>query len=357
MSIRKIQFALILICTLSMAAAKAYDYDPNDFATEVTEYVAGDMWQVDSVEPTHPFNNPTNALGRPTIDTTGDNRDIVPVSTIVPVVIVYPSFRYFELVTIGDGGRLVLKFNHPVRDDENNPYGIDFIVFGNAIQDNGSMTTHWANGNPANFWVNTDIINEEMAIVSVSQDGINWYSYSGGPYSDGFAPTLGRVYDPEHPDTGIGAWNLWWGQATNPTLPLDPAITAASFDGKSVGGISQMYGRSSGGTGYDLQESGFEWIQYVKIESWPGGNSPEVDAVSDVSCCGDWKHPFPAGDITHDCNVNYEDIAKLAEYWLEVVTGPEDEAAAADIYGDNIINFKDWAMMAGTWLESSWQGE
>ena len=174
------------------------------------------------------------------------------------------------MVTIGEGGRLVLKFNHPVEDDENNPYGIDFIVFGNAVQDNGDIWIRWSNDDPTDFWVNSDIVNEDAAVVSVSQDGINWYSYTGGPYSDCFPPTLGRVYDTNHPDTSIGSWNHWWGQATNPTLPLNPAITSATFEGKTVAEISQIYGQSSGGTGYDLQESGFAWIQYVKIEPQNG---------------------------------------------------------------------------------------
>lgn len=342
----------MLICALA-ATASAYEYDANDFAAEVVEYVEGDASEYDWISGL-PFDNPANALGRPTVDTTGENWKI-PVSTDVPVVNVYAAFRSFELVTVGEGGRLILRFNHPVRDDDNNPYGVDFIVFGNAQQETGTGL-FWENKNPATFWVNSSDLIAEEAIVSVSPDGTNWYSYANGPYADSFAPTFGRVYDPNNPDQSIGSWNLWWGQATDPTLPLNPVLTAQNFVGKTVAQISQMYGESAGGTGYDLSESEMEWIQYVKIIG-RNGNTPEVDAVADVSCCGDWKHPYPDGDVTHDCRVDYEDLAVLVSFWLDQIIAPENPAAIADIHSDNIINFKDWAVMSDSWLECSWQCE
>ncbi len=355
MPVIKIQFVLTMICMLPMVTARGYEYDANDFAVEVVEYIEGEAPETDYIDGL-PFNNPANALGRPTVDTTGDNWNVVWPFLPAPVVDVYPSFRSFELVTVGDGGRLIVRFNHPVRDDENNPYGVDFIVFGNAQQKSGTGL-FWQNKNPTTFIVNSsEFIGADEAIVSVSQDGINWYSFSSGPYADSFAPTFGRVYDGNNPDQSIGSWNLWWGYPTDPTLPLDTALTPQNFVGKSVAEISQMYGESAGGTGFDLSESGMEWIEYVKSEG-RNGSTPEVDAVADVSACGDWKHPYPGGDITHDCQVDYEDFALLSDFWLEVVTGPEEPAAAADIYGDNMINFKDWAIMADAWLQCSWQCE
>ena len=47
-----------------------------------------------------------------------------------------------EIVSIGAGGQLVLKFNTPVTDDPNNSYGIDLLVFGNAI----FIDENWPNG-------------------------------------------------------------------------------------------------------------------------------------------------------------------------------------------------------------------
>ncbi|MHC4395433.1 MAG: dockerin type I domain-containing protein [Planctomycetota bacterium] len=345
----KIRIVFSLVCLCLALTVGAYDYDPNDFAIEVIDYDEGTGADIDWIDGTA-FDDPCTALGRPTIDTTGDNWNI-PVPVNVPLVIVYSAFRSFEVVTVGHGGQLILKFNHPVRDDVQNPYGIDFIVFGNAQQNCGQ---YWTNGNPEDFVVTGSSLIAEAGFVSVSQDGVSWYRYDNSPYADTFAPTLGRVYDPNNPDTSIGQWNLWWAEPTEPVLPLDPSLTVADMVGMTVAEAAQVYGHSAGGGGFDLAESGMDWIEYVRIE----GNeevTPEIDAVADVACCGDYKHPFPVGDINTDCKVGYEDLASLCQYWLAEISGPNDPAKTADVYEDDIVNLQDWALIAENWQECSWQ--
>ncbi|HDL08585.1 MAG TPA: hypothetical protein ENG35_07615 [Desulfobacteraceae bacterium] len=355
-----------------------YIYDPNDFATGWIEYYHNGMYN-DWLSGM-PFDDPTTTLGRPTIDTTGDDW-YIPEDEAAPVNPVYPAFRYFEMVFLGEEGYITVEFNHPVRDDENNPYGIDFIVFGNAFQVIGGGQG-WTNGDPALTTVGPDGF-YEPGIVSVSQDGITWYSFTNdsnfmsgdpnfvklpadvndGPFCDSFAPTLGRVYDPCNPDTSIGEWNQWWAEPTNPTFPVDPNLWFDSFDGYTVAQICETYGNSAGGTGYDIDRldlpvdpvTGKKWFQYVRIDDKTGGGNAELDAVSDVSCCGDYKHPFPQGDISKDCRVNFEDYAILAGYWLEQIVG-DDPAKVADIYEDDndIIDLYDLGMLADNWLSCSW---
>ena len=79
--------------------------------------------------------------------------------------------------------------------------------------------------------------------------------------------------------------------------------------------MALSYEGAAGGTGFDLKESGFQWIQYIKIE---GGSTPEIDAVAavDPGQCGDENHPYPTGDLNEDCIVNIEDFAILANNWL-----------------------------------------
>ncbi|MHC4122014.1 MAG: hypothetical protein ACYSSI_00440 [Planctomycetota bacterium] len=340
---------LLLLCLHFGPAVYAYEYDPNDFAIEVITYIEGLSADTDWIDGTR-FNNPYNALGRPTVDTTGDIWNI-PVALNVPVVSVYSAFRSFEVVTVGDGGELILKFNHPVEDDENNPYGIDLIIFGNAQQE---AMQYWLNGDPNLFMIQSSDMIEEPGVVSVSQDGLNWYRYTNGLYADTFAPTFGRIYDPNNPDKSIGSWNDFWAEPTNPTVPVDPLLTSGDTAGMTVAEMSQIYGSSAGGTGFDLDESSMDWILYVRIE----GNesvTPEIDAVADVSCCGDYKHPSPLGDITFDCSVDYEDIEMLSYYWLAEITVPDDPAIQADIYEDDVIDFKDWALLVSTWRRCTWQ--
>ncbi len=379
-----ILFLWFLVCTFSgftwadlNSAYKNYQYDPNDFAVEVLEYHPIGMatdWLSDL-----PFNNPNNALGRPTIDTTGDDW-YIPEVQAVPVTPVYPPFRSRELVFLGEGGWITLRFPHPVRDDENNPYGIDFMVFGNAMQILGNGQG-WTNGDPAQITVGPGGFSEP-GIVSVSQDGVIWYSFTtnqnfmagnpafiklpvdaeDGPFCDSFAPTLGRMYDPANPDPALGQWNLWWAEPANPTLPVDPNLCFESFGGFTVADICQVYGPSAGGTGYDISRldlpvdstNGKKWFQYVRVDDRSAGGSAEVDAVSDVSCCGDWKHPYPTGDLTRDCKVNMLDLALLAAYWLHEISGPDDPANHANLVPDAIIDLEDAVLLLNHWLDCNW---
>ncbi len=312
------------VCFLICSVGWAYDYDPNDFAAEVVDYVQGTGVINDYLSGV-PFNDPDTAIGRPTLMTTGDGFYIPPAQS-VPVVPVYGPFRYFEVVSIGTGGRLTVKFNHPIANDRNNPYGIDFIIYGNAAQTIAGGQ-HWTNGNPEQTTV-TDSITDEPGIVSVSQDGATWYYFSNGPYADSFAPTAGLQWDDV---------NDVWAEELDPTRPVDPNITAASLNGKTVAQIIELYDGSAGGTGFDIGSLGLDWIQYVRIEDKSGNSATtEIDAIADVSCCGDYKHPLPAGDLDENCRVDFFDFAVLVQNWPPPA------------------HWDDMSAMAENWLMCSW---
>ena len=312
----------LLTCS---AAPAQYVYDPADFAVEVVDYHAGNSGQTwDSLSPNRNFKDSSTAMGRPTVDSCGDDW-YFPMDDPAPVNPAYPAFRYYEICTVGydshreslqtiyDGtGYLELKFGGRVYDNPLNPFGCDFIVFGNAAQDGQS---EWSNGDPQDLTIGPDAFTEPGAVL-VSQDGVTWYRLpepgeapAGGGQAargvDDFAPTLGRVYDPANPDTSINTeyWtNQWWGHPTNPTYPLDPALDPADFNGMTVAQIAEAYEGSAGGTGLDLlaldaadyaalttdPNTGMKWIQYVRIENPKDGDgeyygaSTEVDAVADV---------------------------------------------------------------------------
>lgn len=57
------------------------------------------------------------------------------------------------------GGFIEFKFENGITNDEKNPYGIDFVIYGNAF-----------NGNP------------EAGAVQVSEDGTTWYELAGSNY-------------------------------------------------------------------------------------------------------------------------------------------------------------------------------
>jgi hypothetical protein len=311
-------FCFVMVWLSVTTVALGLDYDPNDFATEVVQYVEGNDVGTDWLSG-QPYNNPNCALGRATLETTGDGW-FIPLDQNVPVVPVYPPFRAFEVVTIGNGGLLTVKFNHRIADDENDPYGIDFIVFGNAAQ---SSEQFWENGNPEEITVDSTIWGADPGIVSVSQDGQTWFVFSSGPYADDFAPTASYEWD-EAEDR--------WAEELDPTQPIDPNLRASDFAGKTLAEMIKAYNGSAGGTGFDLRwlsqedyaklavdpNTGRRWIQYVRIEDKPGSSATtEIDAIADASCCGDYKHPYPAGDLNKDCRVDFYDIAVIGLHWLD----------------------------------------
>lgn len=257
------------------------------YAVEVVSYIEGTAVGLDPIT-FEAFDSPEAALGRPTVETTGDGL-FIPVSEPVPLVPVSPAFRATELVTVGIGGSLTLRFDHKVLDDPENPCGIDFMVYGNAFSTLPGGVV-WTNGCPASAIVSANFV-VEPSMVSVSQDGIEWKAFSDGPFADDFAPTLGRIFAPDSPAQIPGLpENGWWGKPTDPTRPLDPALTGALAAGETVAEVSRWFGASAGGTGFDLAElsfpldleTGLKWIQYVRVSA-SGASTPEVDAVADAA--------------------------------------------------------------------------
>ncbi len=296
---RKKMFIALAYALFSFAAiTKAYDYDANDFAIEVIDYVEGSGVGL--------HNDPNSAVGRPSLETGGKRYP-----ETEPVVPVFQPWLANQVITIGDGGRLTVKFSHPLENDRNNPYGVDFIVFGNSFLVialvNGNEQD-WDFGNPEQTIV-SGAVASEPGIVSVSQDGQTWYTFSDGPYADDFAPTAAYRWDDV---------NDVWGTELDPTRPLDPNLSAAEMDGMTVAEVIELYNGSAGGTGFDIGVFGFAWIQYVRIEDDPRSDvTTEIDAISDVTCCGDYRHPFPVGDLNKDCRVDMLDFGLIAAHWLD----------------------------------------
>jgi hypothetical protein len=82
------------------------------------------------------------------------------------------------------------------------------------------------------------------------------------------------------------------------TKPVNPAMrTRFGSGGLSAADGIDLYDGSGGGTGFDLKESGFTSIQYVKVEGLTGYSAGEIDAVSIV-------RPMAVGDALTISPVN-----------------------------------------------------
>lgn len=244
------------------------------------------------------YNNSHNALGAPTAYMNQQYGGVVnPINPAWGESDLYSLVQYDEETPAA----IDIEFDHRVYDDPQNPYGQDFIVFGNAmLLYSGNSSSYYAEGEaPENFTIASTCISE-LAKVEVSQDGKNWHPIPDAPYADGFAPTLGYTYDTTAPDSTLFNGNLWWSKRTDPTLPLPPALTSSDWSNITLAELCKRYNGSAGGTGYDISgikklsadETGRKWIKYVRIkpvfedyddEGYPLFSEPEIDAVADVA--------------------------------------------------------------------------
>ena len=287
--------ALAAAGILSAAAESPYGAEVVDYAT-----AAKDMR----------FSNPNNVLGAPTRFVKVYSGSMGGVSStsyggvVHPVVPGYSGGLHLSLVSPDDEepGYVVIAFDHDVIDDPDNPFGVDFLVFGNSGCTKSTNTGMTALDDPTTCRLTAYGFPEESVVEVAQKPNGPWYGSSQWRTSDGFAPTLGHVYDPANADTNLYSGNLWWGAPTDPTYPVDPRIDFSDCAGLTLAELCQRYNGSAGGAGYDLADTripadaahgGRKWFRYVRIscayseepndEGDYGFTEPEVDAVADVA--------------------------------------------------------------------------
>ena len=226
------------------------------YAAEVISYSPG-------VGFSRGYTNATSALGEPSRVTPGVFGG--------PVDPFDPDYLPSQLVSIGAGGSLTVKFSRPVLNHPNNRFGIDFIIFG----DSGFIITNAFD--PVTF----DLIgiaatdgslfgnNTGVSRVWVSRDGVTFYELN---------PALAPTVDNLLPTDGSG----------NFSTPADPTLTQTDFAGLSLEQIRALYLGSAGGAGYDISwaqdaegnPANLQQISYVRVEILSG--KAEVDGFAAV---------------------------------------------------------------------------
>jgi len=238
------------LCVALVLAAASGACASNPFSTSVVSYFPGS-------NPVPGYTNPNSALGEPTRYT---GVGVFP-SAVTPF---NPPFLSSEVVSIGVGGSLTLRFDQPVTNDPQNPFGIDLLVFGNAFYNDSSYPLGIVDG----------IVSAGRGQVDVSADGTHWFTVPGLP-ADAEFPTLGYsdLTDPYALDPGSVLSDF--------TRPVDPAFSAM---GKTFAQLVAAYNGSGGGSGIDFASTGLSAIQFVRIiNPLTSSVTVEIDAVSDVS--------------------------------------------------------------------------
>ncbi|MFW5697573.1 MAG: PEP-CTERM sorting domain-containing protein [Fimbriimonadaceae bacterium] len=222
------------------------------------------------------YNDPNSVLGKPTTlfnSGSASNPDIRRTKLAEGLFNTDPEGGKL-ITTIGEGQSVTVKFAQPVVDDPNNWYGLDFIVFGNAFFSAEGVVDDDTNANTMKLGQSGAAFTEPVK-VSVSQDNVNWYTFDDGPYADTLFPTNAYRWDRDAA--------AWTDQELDWTKPVDPSLTNADFGGITIADALDLYDGSAGGTGFDLAESGFASIQYIRVEGVSGFAGGEIDAFADVA--------------------------------------------------------------------------
>jgi hypothetical protein len=210
------------------------------------------------------------------------------VKLVEPAYHLDPTQTRKLLLTLGEGAAVVIRFAEPIRDNPAHPYGVDLLVFGNAaftaagmVHDGTDLNTLRLSG--GGFY--------EPLLVSVSPGYTGrpgedpdrwetwaWYRYENGPYADTAFPTQAHHWD--------RARAAWTEALMDFTKPVNPALAGWFAPGAArtltAAEAIALYEGAGGGTGFDLRESGFDAVRYVKLEGRPGFSGGEVDALAAV---------------------------------------------------------------------------
>jgi hypothetical protein len=256
----------------------AYVCNTNDFAVQIVSSA--------NIYTHSPYSNVLAVLGPPTLKFYDiyDSRLTNEITKVVePEYWTLPDKVTPDICEISVGGYITLKMGAPIYHNPNNPYGLDFIVFGNSFYvDQGGSTVNNLTDMDSLPIAGLSGTYGHTTTVSVSQDGVNWYTY---PYVPFLLPSDAYQWD--------RANHAWKNEKTFESKPVNPTLNFPG--GIMASDVVDQYVGANGGTGYSLQPSGLPWIQYVRI--WAGtsttdtssGDYTVIDAIGAV-------HPATVGD-------------------------------------------------------------
>ena len=247
----------IIIILLGLAALPgASETRATQFAAEVVSYKSGVGFATDWSTGAG-YTNKDAIVGPPARETPGKwGGPITPFS---------PPYLLAQILSIGEGGEVTLKFGKPIRDESLTPFGLDFLVFGGA----GFTIT---NGDFGGGGITDGTLfgqDDGETRVSVSADGDAWFVLD---------PKRAPAFDAYHPTDGSGDFGL----------PVNPALDKGDFAAGGLAKFTELYDGSGGGTGYDLgwavdaagKPVALAQVRFVRLEVLSG--KAEIDAVSDV---------------------------------------------------------------------------
>lgn len=256
------------------------------------------------------------------------------------------------LLTVGAGDEVIVRFDQPIQDDPAHPYGGDLLVFGNSFFTPNQFVNDTTDMNSCAL---SGTIFSEPLRVSVSPgftglpgelpnnpDTWPWYRYDTGPFADSAFPTHAYQWN--------RATTNWSNELMDFTKPVNPAMQSVFSAGSltAADGID-LYDGSGGGTGFDLRESGFAAIQYVKVEGIdPDFSDGEVDAFAAVRpmVVGDSLSIAPGNILSSTATLCFQRPGSVSENSVTLAfTGVSD---IAQVSTAPLTNWNAFAALPGT---------
>ena len=278
----------------------AYVCNTNDFGAQIVSST--------NVYTTSPYNDPLAMLGRPSLLFSNAFGDV----SVHRVKIVEAPYNVAAdgskvITEINSGGQVTVNMGRNVFDDPNNPYGIDLILYGNSFF-SGSGAGTIGDKTDMNAAILSSSLYGHPAVVSVSQDGVNWFTYSNSvtPF-------------PQNAYRWDGVSHAWTAEPSNPTKPLNPTFAGTALGGMNAAAALDRFMGSAGGTGFDLKASGFPWIRYVRVEP-SAGTYAVIDAIAAVNpvSVGDVLSITPDNVASGLTNLVFQNSANLSQTLVSV---------------------------------------
>lgn len=253
---------LHLASAFACASAFLSPISAANFAAEVIEYSSGTGFATEFGTGLG-YTNSVSVLGEPS-RTTEDPHPLF--GGTFPVNPFSPPYLRSQLLSIGEGGSLIVKLDAPLFDNAANPFGIDFLIFGNAgfSITNGNFT---GGGITDGSLFNPNV--GSTTRISISADNNQYFTIDAS-----LAPSLDNYF----PMDGAGSFSV----------PVDPSLQPTAFSGRDLAGIRELYAGSGGGAGFDIAWArdsqgnpiSLSSIEFIRIDVLNG--ALEIDAISAV---------------------------------------------------------------------------
>jgi len=311
----------------------AYVPNTNDFGIQIAS-----ASNVDSMVPN---NNPVAILGPPCLrfydPLDGNVTDRV--SVIDPPFNVAPNGSNV-VAKIDSGGQVTVDMGRRIYANTNTPYGGSFIVYGYSFFDNLSGVSGFISDGTdlSTATLNTSADGGHPVVVSVSQDGVNWFTYTNTPV---LFPAEAYRWDETN--------SSWTAEEMNPTKPLNPYLYTNNFGGQTVAGVLDQFAGGAGGMSFSLQGSGLPWIQYIRVQAETNaGQYTVIDAIAAVNsvAVGDALTVAPDNIASGTATLHYQNPDDGSQN--QITLGFSSVSGAARISTVSLNDFSSFTPIEGT---------